>query len=160
MQETWVWSLGLVDPLEKGKATHSSILAWRIPWTVYSMNCIVHGVTKSQTQLRDFTCFSAGYIFPTVTQYPLLLSPSFLYIFVSLIPHGGLPTQKQPIKYFPNQTWFQHMSVSGAYCWKQFLFHKVEETQKYKGLSDSRSSPPYKVLWVVQCTKVSGWESK
>ena len=34
MQETWVRFLGWEDPLEKGKATHSSILAWRIPWTV------------------------------------------------------------------------------------------------------------------------------
>ena len=33
MWETWVWSLGWEDPLEKGKATHSSILAWRIPGT-------------------------------------------------------------------------------------------------------------------------------
>ena len=32
--ETWVQSLGWEDPLEKGKATHSSILAWRIPWTM------------------------------------------------------------------------------------------------------------------------------
>ena len=32
--ETWVWSLGWEDPLEKGKATPSNILAWRIPWTV------------------------------------------------------------------------------------------------------------------------------
>ena len=32
MQETWVLSLGLEDPVEKGMATHSSILAWRIPW--------------------------------------------------------------------------------------------------------------------------------
>ena len=32
MQETWVQSLGWEDPLKKGKATHSSILAWRIPW--------------------------------------------------------------------------------------------------------------------------------
>ena len=39
--ETWVESLGWEDPLEKGKGTHSSILAWRIPWTV------VHGVPKS-----------------------------------------------------------------------------------------------------------------
>ena len=31
--ETWVWSLGREDPLEKEMATHSSILAWRIPWT-------------------------------------------------------------------------------------------------------------------------------
>ena len=36
MPETWVWSLGWEDPLEKGKTTHSSILAWRIPWAVYS----------------------------------------------------------------------------------------------------------------------------
>ena len=33
MQETWVQSLGQEDPLEKEMATHSSILAWRIPWT-------------------------------------------------------------------------------------------------------------------------------
>ena len=33
MLETWVRSLGWEDPLEKGAATHSSILAWRIPWT-------------------------------------------------------------------------------------------------------------------------------
>ena len=36
IQETWVRSLGWEDPLEKGKATHSSILAWRIPGTIYS----------------------------------------------------------------------------------------------------------------------------
>ena len=34
MRETWVRSLGWEDPLEKGMATRSSILAWRIPWTV------------------------------------------------------------------------------------------------------------------------------
>ena len=33
MQATWVQSLGWEDPLEKGKANHSSILIWRIPWT-------------------------------------------------------------------------------------------------------------------------------
>ena len=34
MQKTWIQSLGSEDPLEKETATHSSILAWRIPWTV------------------------------------------------------------------------------------------------------------------------------
>ena len=34
MQETLVQLLGLGDPLEKGMATHSSIVAWRIPWTI------------------------------------------------------------------------------------------------------------------------------
>ena len=33
MQETWVRTLGWEDPLEKGMATHSSVLVWRIPWT-------------------------------------------------------------------------------------------------------------------------------
>ena len=37
MWETWVQSLGSVDPLEKGKATHTSVLDWRIPWTLLSM---------------------------------------------------------------------------------------------------------------------------
>ena len=37
VQETWVQSPDLADPLEKGKATHSSILTWRIPRTVYSL---------------------------------------------------------------------------------------------------------------------------
>ena len=47
MKETLVQFLGWEDPLEKGKATHSSILAWRISWTV-------HGVAKSQIWLTDF----------------------------------------------------------------------------------------------------------
>ena len=37
MWEIWVQSLGCEDPLQKGKATHSSILAWKIPWTVESL---------------------------------------------------------------------------------------------------------------------------
>ena len=43
MRETQVSSLGLEDPLEKGMATHCSILAWRMPWTEVT----VHGVAKS-----------------------------------------------------------------------------------------------------------------
>ena len=47
-QEYWS-GLPFPSPLEKWKATQSSILAWRIPWT-----CTVHGVTKSQTRLSEF----------------------------------------------------------------------------------------------------------
>ena len=36
MWETWIQSLGWEDPLEKGKTTPSSVLAWRLPWTVNS----------------------------------------------------------------------------------------------------------------------------
>ena len=47
MQETWVQSVGWKDPLEKGVATHSSILAWRIPWTGEPGGLQVHGVVNS-----------------------------------------------------------------------------------------------------------------
>ena len=49
MQEIRVGSLGREDPPEKGTVTHSSILAWRIPWKEET----VHGVSKSQTQLGN-----------------------------------------------------------------------------------------------------------
>ena len=53
MQEARVPSLGREDPLENGMATHSSILAWRIPWTEEPGGATVHGVAKSQTGLSD-----------------------------------------------------------------------------------------------------------
>jgi len=48
MQETWVRSLGQEDPLEKGMATDSSILAWRIPMDRGACRATVHEVAKSQ----------------------------------------------------------------------------------------------------------------
>ena len=54
--ETRIRSLGQDDPLEKEMATHSSTLAWKIPWTEErSWLHTVHGVAKSRTQLSDFT---------------------------------------------------------------------------------------------------------
>ena len=52
MQETQVQSLGQEDLLEKEMATHSSTLAWTIPWIEEPHS---HGVTKSRTRLSDFT---------------------------------------------------------------------------------------------------------
>ena len=49
-QEIWVQSLGCEDPLEEGKTTHSSILAWRVPWTVQS--------TESQRVGQDWLLLS------------------------------------------------------------------------------------------------------
>ena len=54
MQETWVRSLGWEDLLEKETATHSSILAWEIPWTEEPGGLyIAHEVAKSQTRLSN-----------------------------------------------------------------------------------------------------------
>ena len=49
MQETWVQSLDWKDSLEKGKAAHSSILAWRIPWTEEPGRLKSMGSQKSKT---------------------------------------------------------------------------------------------------------------
>ena len=54
VRETWVRSLGWEDPLGKGKATHSSILAWRSLWTV------VNGVAESDTTERFSLIFTRG----------------------------------------------------------------------------------------------------
>ena len=53
MQETWVRSLGQEDPLEKGMAIHSSILAWEVPWTEESGRLQSMELQKSKIQLSD-----------------------------------------------------------------------------------------------------------
>ena len=59
MWETWVRFLGWEDPLEKGKATHSSILAWRIPWTIQRHNWVTFTFRQSEAN---------GTLVPTGTQ--------------------------------------------------------------------------------------------
>ena len=56
MQETQVRSLGQEDPLEKEMATHSSTLAWRIPWREEPGRLLFYGVAKSRTQLSGQHC--------------------------------------------------------------------------------------------------------
>ena len=53
VQKTWVQSLGWEDTLEEGMATHSSVLAWRIPMGRGAWRATVHGVTKSLTRLSS-----------------------------------------------------------------------------------------------------------
>ena len=53
VRETWVQSLSWEDPLEEGMATHSSILACRIPMDTGAWWATVHGVAKSRTRLSD-----------------------------------------------------------------------------------------------------------
>ena len=79
MQETRAQSLGREDPLEKEMITHSSILAWRIPWR-RSLSTIVHGVAKSRTWLSDFTFTSLNKdSFPlnSIKNQPLIF---FIYV--------------------------------------------------------------------------------
>ena len=62
MQETWVWSLGWEDPLEKGMATHSTTLTWRIPWTEDLVGYSPWDCNKSDTTERlTFLAFPSAY---------------------------------------------------------------------------------------------------
>ena len=75
MQETWVRSLSWEDPLEKGKAIHSSILAWRIPWTVNPM--------RSQRVRHDdwVTFTSLHFNIATVASLCLMFDYVFFWLF-------------------------------------------------------------------------------
>ena len=61
VHKTWVQSLGWEDPLEEGMATHSSILARRIPVDRGAWWATVHGIAKSWTQLSNFSFFHSFY---------------------------------------------------------------------------------------------------
>ena len=67
MQETWVKSLGWEDPLEKGMATHTSILAWEIPWTEEPDGLESMGSQKVRhnlaTKQQEQQAFSVVYLF-------------------------------------------------------------------------------------------------
>ena len=69
IQETWVRSLGWEDLLEKEMATHSSILAWRIPWTEKPGGLQSTGSQKSRTRLSDFTSLGDTGVAKTHTQH-------------------------------------------------------------------------------------------
>ena len=68
MQETWVQSLGQEDPLEKEIATHSSILAWRIPWTEEPGRLQSTG-SQSQTLLSKLTHTHTIFVFLGLTYF-------------------------------------------------------------------------------------------
>ena len=90
MQKTWAWSLEWEDPWEKEMATHSSILAWRIPWTAEPSGLQSMGLQQSDTTeplslsgnrntvLCDILCMSECIIFP--------LAQRILTIFVPWAP--------------------------------------------------------------------------
>ena len=83
MQETWVPSLGWEDPLEKGKATHFSILDWEIPWTenagrLQSIGSQIAGHNQVMNTFTSLSTFSITGIFPllTVISFSALHFPS------------------------------------------------------------------------------------
>ena len=89
--ETWVWSLGWEDPLEKRKATHASILAWRIPWTEEAGGLQPVVSQKSQTQLSDYTTNASSWLQRNISdEYTPPWIPSCFFYYICLWHHSGL----------------------------------------------------------------------
>ena len=106
MQETSIWFLGWEDPLEKGKATHSSILAWRIPWTIQtSIQCRQESDKTERLSLslsEPFSSFSFLFLHCVLSPKPLSsrghVSPHIL----ALWRKSALPlTQGRAIPHLP-----------------------------------------------------------
>ena len=79
VQKTWVWSLGQEDPLEKEMATHSSILAWRIPWAKEPGRATVHkewDITEPTEQAHSLCHMENEYIYLTLIYWDLYVSSS------------------------------------------------------------------------------------
>ena len=81
MQETGIQSPGQEDPLEKAMATHSSFLAWRIPWTEMPGGLQVQGIAKRQTWVTNTKQVCILSFIGTLTR-PQLQCLSFLYLII------------------------------------------------------------------------------
>ena len=116
--ETWVWSLGWEDPLEKGTATHSSILAWKIPWTERPGGLQSMG---SQRVRHDLATFTYNHIYPYIYSH-IQNEFSFKCTFVRLFnylkveniqnnkPHDRLIVMdNKQIDIFLEKSWKQQM---------------------------------------------------
>ena len=81
MRETWVLSLGWEDPREKGKATDSSILAWRIPWTVESMGSqrVGHDWVTFTFMQNIYIDINIWYIYTCIYKYIHILHMCNIY---------------------------------------------------------------------------------
>ena len=125
MRETWIGSLGQEDPLEDGMASHSSILAWKIPWTeepgrLHTVHGVRHnGVTKhipylyAHTNFR-ITCYNLNIrkkaiVFkqrPLIIFYILSLWFTFLFYIFVYDTHTDNPLLYASLSFFALIFWF------------------------------------------------------
>ena len=87
VRETWVQSLDWEDLLEKGTATHSNILAWRIPWTVWPMRSQRVGHELSNFHFQFYSWFTMLYYFCCIAKW---LSYTYICICFYVLFHYGL----------------------------------------------------------------------
>ena len=112
MRESWVWSLGWKDPLENGKATQSSVLSWRIPWTVWSMGPQIVGhnwVTFTFTRCVQQSCafimklsyLLLHYVLPNTGPVCHLFAYSFIHLFKKQKPNAFYESEEPATPLLP-----------------------------------------------------------
>ena len=111
MQETWVWSLGLEDPLEKGVATHFSILAWRISGTEEPGELQSIGLERVRHEWATNTSSALLHEFPAVTSLITLISQFYSKCYFQ--------------KYFIAGVIFFYKKLFIYFSWKKILPLKV-----------------------------------
>ena len=102
MQETGVWSLGKEDPLEEEMATHSSILAWEIPWTEEPSGLYSPWGRKESAASEQLTCPHHTNIYIRVYQSSLIC----VFQIISNVGHTQLPTWLTLTKHLLCARWF------------------------------------------------------
>ena len=145
MWEIWVWSLGQEDPLEKGMATHSSILAWRIPWTEKPGWLPIHRTAELDTIEQP--------TLPKISAEAYLIFYHFTYLF-SLTQNYFVNDEKPP---WINESmldiifliWFTFSWIKWKhFCWKESVhfFNYV------------RASCHLKLTEKAKCTRLQHWK--
>ena len=118
MQETWVQSLGWEDPPEKGKATHSSIVAWRISWTIQSMG--------SQRVRHHWVTFT----FTSYTHYPYTASLSTYFSTTFCVLRRILATQTLLAIWFARSTMYMHIFCLYACIYARVYTHWIPSEER------------------------------
>ena len=157
MQETWVWSLDWEDPLEKGMATHSSILAWRIPWTEEPGRIQLIG---SQRVGHDWVTFSSSHVWMWELDYKENWAPKnwcFWTVMLEKTLESPLDWKGfQPVHLKGNQSWVligrTDVEAETPILWppdaKNWLIRKDPDAGKDWGQEEKRTTEDEMVRWL------------
>ena len=139
-QESRVWSLGLEDPLEKGMAIHSSILAWRIPWTEEPGRLQSMG---SQRVRNDWATNATKHLWRRFTCSDLRLTDWWFSLGGSLLIQPFRVIHKSLLNLFKFSSTFPYFA-SQTLSW-ECLWHKI---QKARVSQIGRQSTVTLILWL------------
>ena len=149
MGETKVLSLGLEDPLEKGMATHSSILAWRIPWTEEPGGLQPMGSQRVGHDWVTNNSFRCKQILRVrIKGETMILQGSTLYF-----EGVSLSFTERDLLDFPQAIWWQRGISTGLFFVRLWVCYC-----SWCSLHSPRPAQPSQVLWLTRLPSHTGWQ--